>query len=54
LLDAIRGGEEPYVPAAAGIVATLVVERLSEAIRSGRPQRVEVPAEAARRGHKVA
>jgi predicted dehydrogenase len=54
LLAAIRGGGEPYVPASAGIIATLVIERLCEAIRSGRPQRVEVPAEAARRGHKVA
>jgi hypothetical protein len=53
LRDAIRGGGEPYVPAAAGIVATLVVERLSEAIRSGRPQRLEVPVEAARRGYEV-
>jgi myo-inositol 2-dehydrogenase/D-chiro-inositol 1-dehydrogenase len=47
LLDAVRDGGESYVPASAGIAATLVVERLIEAVRTGRPQRIEVPAEGA-------
>ena len=45
LLDAIRDGGESYAPAAAGIVATLVVEHIVAAVRSGQPQRVVLPPE---------
>jgi myo-inositol 2-dehydrogenase/D-chiro-inositol 1-dehydrogenase len=45
LVEAIRRGGESYVPASAGIISTLVVERLIEAVHSGRPQAVLLPAE---------
>ena len=45
LLDAIEKGKESYVPASAGIVATVVVEGIIEAIRSGKPQPIKLPEE---------
>ena len=45
LVDAIRNDTDPYVPARAGILATLVVEKIIESIHSGQPQRVELPSE---------
>ncbi len=45
LVDAIREGGPSYVPASAGIIATLVVEGIVESIRTGRPQSIEVPTE---------
>jgi hypothetical protein len=47
LIEAIQQGTETYVPARNGIIATLVVESILEAVRSGRPQSVELPAELA-------
>lgn len=45
LVDAIRNDTEPYVGANAGILATLVVEKIIESIHSGRPQKIELPSE---------
>jgi predicted dehydrogenase len=43
LVDAIRNDTEPYVSAYAGILATLVVEKIIESVHSGRPQEIELP-----------
>ena len=43
LLEAIELGGESYAPASAGIVSTLVVERIIESIHTGQPQKVVVP-----------
>ena len=43
LVDAIRNDTEPYIPAYAGIRATLLVEKIIESIHTGRPQEIELP-----------
>ena len=43
LVDAIRNDTEPYVSAYAGILATLVVEKIIESVHSGQPQEIELP-----------
>ena len=53
LLDAIHSGGESYAPASAGILATLVVERIVDSIRTGRPQRIELPAKLAAGAHQA-
>jgi predicted dehydrogenase len=43
LLQAIHDGCESYVPASAGIRATVVIERIIESVHSGRPRQVTLP-----------
>ena len=43
LVDAIRNDTDPYVPVYPGILATLLVEKITESIHSGRPQEIELP-----------
>lgn len=43
LVDAIRNGNEPYVPPRAGIVSTLLVEKIAASIHTGQPQKIEIP-----------
>ena len=43
LVEAIRNDTDSYVPARPGIVSTLLVEKITESIHTGRPQKVEVP-----------
>ena len=43
LVEAIRSDSEPYVPVRAGIVSVLLVEKIQESIRTGRPQAIEIP-----------
>ena len=40
LVDAIRNDKEPYVPPRAGILSTLLVEKITESIHSGHPQKI--------------
>ena len=44
LVAAIRAGVDPAIGAREGIRSTLLVELIIESIRSGRPQKVEMPA----------
>ncbi|MDE0041994.1 MAG: Gfo/Idh/MocA family oxidoreductase [Candidatus Poribacteria bacterium] len=43
LVEAIRDDTEPYVPARAGILSTLLVEKIIASIQTGLPQKVEFP-----------
>ena len=43
LVGAIRDDTEPYVPARAGILSTLLVEKIIASIRTGHPQKIEIP-----------
>ncbi len=43
LVAAIRNDTEPYVPARAGILSTLLVEKIIASIRTGLPQRIDLP-----------
>ena len=43
LVEAIRNHTEPYVPARAGILSTLLVEKIIASIQTGLPQRIEIP-----------
>ena len=43
LVEAIRNDTEPYVSARPGIVSTLLVEKITESIHTGRPQKIEIP-----------
>ncbi|MDE0299432.1 MAG: Gfo/Idh/MocA family oxidoreductase [Candidatus Poribacteria bacterium] len=43
LVEAIRNDTEPYVPARAGLLSTLLVEKIIASIQTGLPQRVEFP-----------
>ena len=43
LVAAIRAGTEPAIGAREGIRSTLLVERITESIRTGLPQKVEMP-----------
>ncbi len=43
LVEAIRNDTEPYVPARAGILSTLLVEKITASIRTGQPQKIEIP-----------
>ena len=43
LVEAIRNDTEPYVPARAGILSTLLVEKITASIQTGLPQRIEIP-----------
>ncbi len=45
LIDAIRNDTDPYVPVYPGILATLLLEKITESIHSGRPQEIELPIE---------
>ena len=45
LLEAIEKGEDSYVPARVGIIATLVVEKIIESVHTGEKQAIELPAE---------
>jgi len=42
LVAAIRNDTEPYIPAQAGIMATLLVEKIVASIQTGRPQEVQM------------
>ena len=43
LVESIRNDTEPYVPARAGILSTLLVEKIIASIQTGLPQKVEFP-----------
>jgi len=43
LVEAIRNDTEPYVSARAGILSTLLVEKIAESIHTKRPQKIEMP-----------
>ena len=43
LVEAIRNDTDSYVPARPGIVSTLLVEKITESIHTGCPQKVEIP-----------
>ena len=43
LVEAIRNDTEPYVPARTGILSTLLVEKIIASIRTGLPQRIDLP-----------
>lgn len=43
LVEAIRTDTEPYVPARAGILSTLLIEKIITSIQTGSPQKVEFP-----------
>ena len=43
LVEAIRNDTEPYVPAQAGILSTLMVEKIIASIQTGQPQKIEIP-----------
>ena len=43
LVSAIRTGKDPAIGAREGIRSTLLVERITESIRTGLPQKVEMP-----------
>jgi len=43
LVAAIRHDAEPYIPVRAGIVSTLLVEKITESIQTRRPQAIEIP-----------
>ncbi len=43
LIEAIRSGVQPEASARVGLVSTLLVEKLIEAVHSGRPQQIEIP-----------
>ena len=45
LVAAIRHDTDPYVPATAGIIATLVVEQIAQSIHTGQPRKIELPSE---------
>jgi len=49
VVDAIRNGTEPYVPPRAGIVSTLLVEKIAASIHTGQSQKIEIPNLADRR-----
>jgi predicted dehydrogenase len=42
-VEAIRNDTEPYVPAQAGILSTLIIEKITASIQTGRPQKIEMP-----------
>ena len=42
-VEAIRNDTEPYVPARAGILSTLLVEKIIASIQTGRPQEIQIP-----------
>ena len=43
LVEAIRNDTESYAPVRAGIVSTLLVEKIAESIHSGSAQKIDVP-----------
>ncbi|MCZ6676009.1 MAG: Gfo/Idh/MocA family oxidoreductase [Candidatus Poribacteria bacterium] len=43
LVKAIRNDTEPYVPVRAGILSTLMMEKITASINTGRPQKIEMP-----------
>ena len=43
LVEAIRNDTESYVPARPGIVSALLIEKITESIHTGRPQKIEIP-----------
>jgi predicted dehydrogenase len=43
LVEAIRNDTEPYVPARAGILSTILVKKITASIQTGHPQKIEVP-----------
>ena len=45
LVEAVRNDTEPYVPARAGILSTLLVEKITASIHTGLPQKIEIPTE---------
>ena len=43
LVEAIRSGTETRIPARAGIISVLLLEKIAESIHSGCPQKIEIP-----------
>ena len=43
LVEAIRNDTEPDISARAGILSTLLVEKIAESIHTGRAQKIEIP-----------
>ena len=43
LVAAIRANTEPAIGAREGILSSLLVEQITESIRTGRPQAVQMP-----------
>lgn len=43
LVDTIVNNTQPYVSARAGIISTLLAEKIAESIHTGQPQKMEIP-----------